>query len=80
MYAMIPSLICDFYKTSHRLQYPAGTEFIYSTMVPRNNKYLPKVDRVVSSGVTGFVRKLPNRPSLRRYNLRQQRPFAVPVP
>ena len=57
MYAMIPSLVCDFYKTSHRMQYPAGTEFIYSTMVPRNNKYLPKVDRVVSSGVTGFVRK-----------------------
>lgn len=57
MYSLIPSLVCDFYKTSHRNQYPAGTENIYSIMVPRSNKYLNKVDRVVSAGVSGFVVK-----------------------
>jgi hypothetical protein len=27
----IPTLLCDFYKLSHRVQYPEGTEVVYST-------------------------------------------------
>lgn len=57
MYSIIPSLVCDFYKVSHRNQYPKDTENVYSIMTPRSNKYLNKVDRVVSAGVSGFVTK-----------------------
>ena len=57
MYSIIPSLVCDFYKVSHRNQYPKDTENVYSIMVPRSNKYLNKVDRVVSAGISGFVIK-----------------------
>ena len=57
MESFIPSLICDFYKTSHHNQYPKDTEFLYSTLVPRSNKYLPTVDRVVSVNITGFLKK-----------------------
>jgi nicotinamide phosphoribosyltransferase len=57
MESIIPSLICDFYKTSHYNQYPKDTEFLYSTLVPRSNKYLPAVDRVVSINITGFLKK-----------------------
>ena len=57
MESIIPSLICDFYKTSHYNQYPKDTEFLYSTLVPRSNKYLPAVDRIVSINITGFLKK-----------------------
>ena len=57
MESIIPSLVCDFYKTSHYNQYPKDTEFLYSTLVPRSNKYLPAVDRVVSINITGFLKK-----------------------
>lgn len=57
MESIIPSLICDFYKISHYNQYPKDTEFLYSTLVPRSNKYLPAVDRVVSINITGFLKK-----------------------
>ncbi|KMK50722.1 nicotinate phosphoribosyltransferase [[Actinobacillus] muris] len=53
----IPSLLCDFYKVSHRLQYPQGTEIIYSTLTPRSNKLAPHLDRVVSFGFQAFIRK-----------------------
>ena len=32
----IPTLLCDFYKVSHKAQYPQGTQFIYSTLTPRS--------------------------------------------
>ena len=57
MGSIIPSLICDFYKTSHHNQYPKDTDFLYSTLVPRSNKYLLTVDRVVSVNITGFLKK-----------------------
>lgn len=53
----IPSLLCDFYKVSHRLQYPQGTQVIYSTFTPRSNALAPHLDRVVSFGFQGFIRK-----------------------
>lgn len=50
-------LMCDFYKTSHREQYPDGTEYIYSTFTPRSNKYFPVANEVVVFGIQSFVKK-----------------------
>ena len=33
-----PMLVSDFYKQSHRNQYPAGTEVVYSTWTPRGSR------------------------------------------
>ena len=35
----IPTLMCDFYKISHRIQYPQGTTLVYSNLTARNDKY-----------------------------------------
>lgn len=56
------ALLCDFYKVSHRMQYPHGTSVIYSTLTPRTNKYAPKVngkpiDYVVSFGFQYLIKK-----------------------
>lgn len=51
------TLICDFYKVSHREQYPEGTEVVYSTWTPRSNKYFPKADKVVTFGIQAFIKK-----------------------
>jgi nicotinamide phosphoribosyltransferase len=51
------TLLCDFYKVSHREQYPEGTESVYSTWIPRSNKYFPKSDKVVAFGFQAFVKK-----------------------
>ena len=50
------SLLCDFYKVSHRDQYPKNTETIYSTFTPRSNKYFPQADEVVVFGIQYFVK------------------------
>lgn len=47
---MLPILLKDGYKASHREQYPAGTEFIYSNFTPRSNKY-GKAEKVVVFGL-----------------------------
>lgn len=49
-------LLCDFYKISHRIQYPENTQVIYSTLTPRTNKYAPSgIDSVVSLGFQKFA-------------------------
>lgn len=53
----IPTLLCDFYKTSHVHQYPKGTETVYSTWIPRSNKYFPLADEVVAFGFQSFIKK-----------------------
>lgn len=53
----IPSLLCDFYKTSHRIQYPEGSQFLYSTFTPRSNAKAPFLHRVVSFGFQAFIMK-----------------------
>lgn len=51
-------LLCDFYKISHRKQYPEGTQVIYSTLTPRTNKYAPVgMNEVVSFGFQKFVKE-----------------------
>ena len=49
-------LLCDFYKISHREQYPSGTEIVYSTWTPRASK-IDGVDEVVAFGFQYFVEK-----------------------
>lgn len=51
------TLLCDFYKISHLPQYPLGTEFIYSTMTPRSNRYLPQANGAVVFTIQSFVKK-----------------------
>lgn len=50
--------MCDFYKLSHRSQYPSGTEKVYSTWTPRSNKHLKQVDEIVVFGVQGAIFEL----------------------
>lgn len=58
MQKLIPTLLCDFYKVSHREQYPNKTEVVYSTWTPRSGKHLPQVQEVVCFGIQGFFKEL----------------------
>ena len=51
-----PMLVSDFYKQSHREQYPQGTEKVYSTWTPRTSR-IDGIDKVVCFGVQGFIKK-----------------------
>jgi nicotinamide phosphoribosyltransferase len=52
-------LLADFYKISHREQYPEGTELVYSNFTPRSNKYGPKgVDKLVSFGQQMIMKQI----------------------
>ncbi|MCK3657669.1 nicotinate phosphoribosyltransferase [Pasteurellaceae bacterium Pebbles2] len=53
----IPTLLCDFYKVSHKDQYPEHSEIIYSTFTPRSNQLAPHLDRVVCFGFQAFIIK-----------------------
>lgn len=53
----VPTLLCDFYKVSHRPMYPKGSQVIYSTFTPRSNKQAPHLDRAVAFGFQAFVKK-----------------------
>ena len=48
-------LLCDFYKVSHREMYPTGTECVYSTWTPRENR-LEHVTGVVVFGAQAFIK------------------------
>ena len=49
-------LLCDFYKLSHREQYPQGTETVYSTWTPRASR-VKGVDKVVAFGQQAFIKE-----------------------
>src|SRR6478752_6181122 len=53
-FKMPASLLCDFYKISHREQYPGKTETVYSTWTPRATR-LEGVDEVVHFGMQKFI-------------------------
>lgn len=57
MKGLIPTLLCDFYKVSHKDQYPEGTEVVYSTWTPRSGKHAPMIDKAVAFGFQGFVQE-----------------------
>ena len=50
-----PLLLCDFYKVSHRKQYPEGTEEVYSTWTARGSR-IEGVDKVVAFGFQYFIK------------------------
>ena len=50
------TLLCDFYKISHREQYPQGTEKIYATWTPRTSR-LKNIDKVVFFGLQAFMQE-----------------------
>src|SRR5271165_4887268 len=50
------SLLCDFYKVSHREQYPHKTEKVYSTWTPRATR-LPGIDYAISLGQQLFIKE-----------------------
>ncbi len=54
--AISPLLLADFYKLSHRRQYPPGTEYVYSTWIARKS-YLPDVNATVAFGFRRFIQK-----------------------
>ena len=43
------TLLCDFYKISHREMYPSKTQTVYATWTPRGSR-VPDVDEVVVAG------------------------------
>jgi nicotinamide phosphoribosyltransferase len=49
------SLLCDFYKVSHREQYPHGTEFILSTWTPRTSR-IKSINKIVAFGFQAFIK------------------------
>ncbi len=52
----IPTLLTDFYKVHHHVQYPEGTEQIYSTWIPRGSRR-KGVNKVVAFGFQGFIKE-----------------------
>lgn len=50
-------LSADFYKLSHREQYPKGTTKVYSTLTPRSNRFAPWSDEIVFFGLQYFIKE-----------------------
>ncbi|MCA0756612.1 nicotinate phosphoribosyltransferase [Paenibacillus sp. N4] len=50
------TLLCDFYKVSHKNQYPKGTELVYSTWTARTSR-LEGVNEVVAFGFQSFIKQ-----------------------
>lgn len=46
----------DFYKTGHKVQYPEGTEMVYSNFTPRSNRlFNGNSNEIVFFGLQGFI-------------------------
>lgn len=52
----LPVLLCDFYKLSHRVQYPKGTTSVYSNWIPRKT-LIPGIEKVVGFGFQSFIQE-----------------------
>lgn len=50
------TLLCDFYKISHRPQYPFNTQKVYATWTPRMSR-ISKINGVISFGFQAFIQK-----------------------
>lgn len=53
----LPLLLCDYYKLSHRAQYPKGTEVVYSTWTPRKS-LMPGINSAVAFGFQSFIQEV----------------------
>lgn len=49
-------ILCDFYKVSHREQYPDNTEVVYSTWTPRESR-IEGIDKIVNFGQQAFIKE-----------------------
>lgn len=56
IFELNPMLLSDFYKQSHKEQYPVGTTKVYSTWTPRGSR-MDGVNEVVLFGLQGFAKK-----------------------
>ncbi|RJE87472.1 nicotinate phosphoribosyltransferase [Paenibacillus sp. 1011MAR3C5] len=54
-YVYPATLLCDFYKVSHKNQYPKDTELVYSTWTARTSR-LAGIDHVVAFGFQAFIK------------------------
>jgi nicotinamide phosphoribosyltransferase len=59
-----PLLLTDGYKLGHLFQYPAGTQYVYATWVPRSNQYFKAADEAVFFGLQYFIKEY----LIRRFN------------
>ncbi|MCR8636605.1 nicotinate phosphoribosyltransferase [Paenibacillus radicis (ex Xue et al. 2023)] len=50
------TLLCDFYKVSHKNQYPKGTELVYSTWTARTSR-IEDINQVVAFGFQSFIKE-----------------------
>ena len=50
------TLLCDFYKISHREQYPKNTKKIYATWTPRTSR-IQGVNEVIFFGLQAFIKE-----------------------
>ncbi|TPG68585.1 nicotinate phosphoribosyltransferase [Brevibacillus laterosporus] len=55
-YTYPATLLCDFYKVSHKDQYPKGTEELVSTWTPRTSR-IKGINRVVAFGFQAFIKE-----------------------
>lgn len=53
---LFPPLLSDFYKVSHKNQYPSDTEIIYSNLTPRSSR-LEGISSVVFFGLQYFIKE-----------------------
>ena len=53
---MSPLLLCDFYKTVHSEQYPAGISKLTSYFTPRMSR-LDGQDKLIMFGLQAFIKK-----------------------
>ena len=56
MKTILPMLLADFYKISHKRLYDTEAAIIYSTWTPRKSR-MKDVDKVVCFGLQGFIKK-----------------------
>lgn len=55
-YVYPATLLCDFYKVSHKNQYPKGTELVYSTWTARTSR-IDNINEVVAFGFQAFIKE-----------------------
>jgi nicotinamide phosphoribosyltransferase len=55
-YVYPATLLCDFYKVSHKNQYPKGTELVYSTWTARTSR-IGNIQEVVAFGFQAFIKE-----------------------
>jgi nicotinamide phosphoribosyltransferase len=51
-----PMCLIDGYKTSHKVQYPKGTEYVYSNFTPRQSRW-EGVDEIIFFGLQYFIKE-----------------------